>query len=521
MPMTVTRLPLARRRQTALVVAAAMTAAGIVCAASSTAAPSLRRLSGPIAYYNPTEVKVSSNGRYVVLAAWLSVLPGQNTDAWDDNDGMPAGFPLQIISFDLKTGKETLVSHTTKGRPGNGYSMSPSISDDGRYIVFASDATDLVAGDSNAARDVFRFDRTTNAITRLDLDSKGHEVEIAHDPTVVQVAGDLPTISGDGSTVAFLSDGNVTNDPSYKIPQGSNCTGVFIRRLTTGKVSAVTDIKGRVARSSMRTIPIDIDGDGTRQIEWGGGNTRVHLPVSRPALNRDGTIVAFAMQNLPYGNPSYVDFGVKEPAQPDDVFLRNLRTGTTTLVTSGPVYRTADTSPTDNPSDSGVYYNQVSLDATGQRCLFSEHVFTASTEPPIDSDVLLYDTQNRSLHSESAQPGATGAHSQSSSEGALSTDGKTIVFSSGPDHRRFAGLGPEFEGPSLLYRTAAAATPSPSVVTGTEGTNTDTFRSPSLSANGQVLAFITSASLTGDDPDAASSRGPSHYAREDVYVQTS
>ena len=38
----------------------------------------------------------------------------------------------------------------------NGHSYSPAISGDGQWIVFESDATNLVAGDSNAARDIFR-----------------------------------------------------------------------------------------------------------------------------------------------------------------------------------------------------------------------------------------------------------------------------------------------------------------------------------------------------------------------------
>ena len=204
-------------RGTLWLIAAALIAGLTATATPGHTAPTFRRVAGKIHYYNPTEVRVSANGRYVVIAAWLTPLPGETSDAYDDNDNYPNNFPLQILRFDLKTGAETLVSHNAAGKPGNDNSMSPSISDDGRFVAFASDATDLNGVDSNAARDVFLWDAKGGQVQRLSVDRLGHEV-IVYKTSTLQVAGDLPTISGDGRTVAFISDGDITHDPRYRNP---------------------------------------------------------------------------------------------------------------------------------------------------------------------------------------------------------------------------------------------------------------------------------------------------------------
>ena len=72
-----------------------------------------------------------------------------------------------------------------------------SLSPDGRYVVFQSEASDLVAGDGNGVQDVFVFDRRTRATERVSVSAKG-------------VGGDKASrdgvISADGRVVAFTSD---------------------------------------------------------------------------------------------------------------------------------------------------------------------------------------------------------------------------------------------------------------------------------------------------------------------------
>src|SRR5689334_11790833 len=61
----------------------------------------------------------------------------------------------------------------SSGAQGDGNSYAPSISADGRYVAFISDADNLVAGDTNHAKDVFVHDRWTGATERVSVDSNG------------------------------------------------------------------------------------------------------------------------------------------------------------------------------------------------------------------------------------------------------------------------------------------------------------------------------------------------------------
>ena len=68
---------------------------------------------------------------------------------------------LDVFVRDRATGQTTKVSVDSGGLSGNAQSLEPSISGDGRYVAFSSEATNLVARDSNALVDVFRAIRST------------------------------------------------------------------------------------------------------------------------------------------------------------------------------------------------------------------------------------------------------------------------------------------------------------------------------------------------------------------------
>jgi hypothetical protein len=102
------------------------------------------------------------------------------------------------------------VSVATDGTQGNNPPGSPSISADGRYVAFESDASNLVSGDTNNATDIFVYDTVTNTTRRLSVASDGTQ---GNDPSV------SPSISADGRYVAFFSWANNlvsddTNDTS-------------------------------------------------------------------------------------------------------------------------------------------------------------------------------------------------------------------------------------------------------------------------------------------------------------------
>ena len=96
-----------------------------------------------------------------------------------------------IYLRDRIAGSTTRVSTAPGGGQPNGASHDPRMSGDGRWIVFESEATNLVPGDTNGVTDVFLFDRVSGAISRISA------------------APDLPSfspdVSDDGNVIAFVS----------------------------------------------------------------------------------------------------------------------------------------------------------------------------------------------------------------------------------------------------------------------------------------------------------------------------
>ncbi|MBK7875556.1 MAG: PD40 domain-containing protein [Planctomycetes bacterium] len=119
------------------------------------------------------------------------------------------------------------VSVSSFGVQGNGPSGSPSVSADGRYVAFASTATNLVIGDTNGTSDVFVHDSLLGTTRRVSVDSQG-----------IQIGGGNPSsansvqLSADGSVVAFTSAGIRIHDLTTGLTTGP----VFIS--TTFSLSA-------------------------------------------------------------------------------------------------------------------------------------------------------------------------------------------------------------------------------------------------------------------------------------------
>ena len=134
---------------------------------------------------------VSADGRFVAFVSHASNL------VMNDSNGVP-----DIFVRDLQTSTTTRVSVDSAGVQGNapGTLTRPSISDDGRYVVFASDSSNLSAGDSPDYRDAFVHDRLTGTTRKLSANALG----TAADRSTTSIV-----LSADGSTVAF--DTNATN----------------------------------------------------------------------------------------------------------------------------------------------------------------------------------------------------------------------------------------------------------------------------------------------------------------------
>jgi Tol biopolymer transport system component len=111
------------------------------------------------------DAHISANGRFVVYSSDASNLVEGDTNAEYD-----------IFLYDRKKKTTQRISMDSLGGQANGGSYSPRISSKGRFVVYVSDAANLVGGDSNQLPDIFRFDKKTGITSRISLSSQGTEV---------------------------------------------------------------------------------------------------------------------------------------------------------------------------------------------------------------------------------------------------------------------------------------------------------------------------------------------------------
>jgi hypothetical protein len=142
---------------------------------------------------------------------------------------------------DRLLGVTELVSVALGGGAANGYSKDARITADGRYVAFYSDADDLVTGDTNSQEDVFIRDRSSNTTQRVSLDSSGVEGDNSSTD---------PAISANGRFVAFVSKATnlITGDTNGAVediflrdtcgPVMSYCTAGISSNLCTPSMSA-------------------------------------------------------------------------------------------------------------------------------------------------------------------------------------------------------------------------------------------------------------------------------------------
>jgi Tol biopolymer transport system component len=215
--------------------------------------------------------RLTPDGRYVGFATFGSSLPGGNPNAEAD-----------AVVHDRVTGQTTRVSVASDGTAGNGSSILPMLSADGRYVTFYGTATNLVAENTDGGEDVYLHDRQTGQTTLVSVNSAGQKGNNG---------SWAPSISADGRFIAFQSEATnlVPNDTNGAID-------VFVRDLWTGQTTrASVTSSGGQANSS-----------------------------SQGAMSPDGRYVVFASaaSNLVAGDTN----------SRGDVFVRDLQTGQTTRV---------------------------------------------------------------------------------------------------------------------------------------------------------------------------------------------
>ena len=216
-------------------------------------------------------------------ARWITWQSSASDHVADDTNGV-----ADVFVLDRFTGTIVRASLGDGGVEGDGDSLEPEFSADARFVVFFSLATNLAPGDANGVSDIFVRDLALGTTTLASPGPGG---------TPANGGSRYPTISGDGSLVAFESNA------SDLVPGDANgLKDVFVRDLVSGTTTRVS------------VGPSGAEGDGDS---------------SDANLSADGRFVAFesAATNLVAGDTN----GVL------DVFVRDLATGVTQRVSVGPL----------------------------------------------------------------------------------------------------------------------------------------------------------------------------------------
>ncbi len=193
-------------------------------------------------------------------------------------------FASDVFVHDRVTGQTTRVSVDSAGNQANGFSNGAAISSDGRFVAFYSDATNLVPGDTGGHNDAFVHDTLTGTTTRVSVDSGGNA---GND----QSYGGL-SLSADGQLVAFESwSTNLVAGDTNGWPD------IFVHDLATGT-----------------TARANVASDGTQANQF----------CTRPVLSADGLLLVFWTQadNLVPGDTNGFQ----------DILVRDLVAGTTIRV---------------------------------------------------------------------------------------------------------------------------------------------------------------------------------------------
>ncbi|MGN6519314.1 MAG: hypothetical protein ACTHK2_07825 [Dokdonella sp.] len=341
------------------------------------------------------------------------------------NPPLPSNPGRQIFAYTRSTGSIELISHDALGNPGNAISDAPRVSGDGRYVVFSSYATNLVPGDTNGWTDVFYYDRTlgtmqivsasasgtlgnANSVGGQDISRDGKTivfssnasnlvagdtngtadifVRMLNTPVFMTIAStgasgqannwsDNPVVSGDGSAVAFRSPASnlvsgatglvthayihdafgttllnvspspmVVGDASVSTGYAINDTGSLVA-FPSSATNLVAGDTNAFADAFVRDVPATTTYLASLSSSGAQGNSHVS---ARLAMSDDGRYLAF--------NSSANNFYAPDTNGTADIFVRDRTVGTTDLVSQTPAgVQANDSSQKPSMSADGQY----------------------------------------------------------------------------------------------------------------------------------------------------------------------
>jgi hypothetical protein len=290
------------------------------------------------------DVVMSADGRFVAYSSTATNLVSGFTDG--------NGTGRDIFLFDGQTGATVLVSHSilSTAQGGNGDSAGPALSANGAIVAFGSQATDLVGGfnDHNGTsnNDIYLYNVAAGTLSLASVSTASGNNG--------GNGGSLgPTLNADGSVVTF---GSLATDLVAGISDTNGAENVFVR--SGGQTSLVS-----VNSSGMAT-----------------GNAG----AAPEAVSPDGRLVAFTSAATDLVS------GVKDSNGTNDVFVRDLSTGSTRVISVVPAGNQTGNDFSSHPLFGGngrVFFDSNAgdlspLDNNNKPDLFALDVLPPSVPPP-------------------------------------------------------------------------------------------------------------------------------------------
>ena len=362
---------------------------------------------------------LSADGRYVVFASAASNL----------------GTGTHVYRHDRMTHTTVQVDVTATGALSVGPSFLPTVSADGRYVAFASQAADLVATDSNLLQDVFVRDMQSNSTSLVSANAAGVAGDRAS--ALSGIAG-AHEISDDGRYVVFLSTAtNLMGDAVNAFQQ------VYVKDMTTGAV---------IRASVNNSAPAEL----------------ANGPATTPVISGNGQVVAFGAAATNLGATS------------SEVYTRDLVAGVTSLETPG-------------AASAGVVSNVPGLSFDGRYLAFVTLAQLDRADADLNTDVYLRDRVADTTVLVSASPNLfTGVPTSAPS---ISNDGRWVAYQSLDDllvSGDVGGLTDVFLWDRVTNTTTLVSrNDAGEQATGTVRVTAST--SPSLSGDGGLVLFFSNA----------------------------
>jgi Tol biopolymer transport system component len=239
------------------------------------------------------------------------------------------------VSAEYTAGMTERVSIASSGAQANGRSTMPSISADGRFVAFISEASNLVSGDTNHLPDIFVRDRQAHTTERVNIASDGRQANDAtYDPTISDdghfvafssFATNLVSDDTNGSSDVFVHDRQTRITKKVSVStDGSPGNGTSSSISTSGRFVVFSSSASMVSGDKNQTLDIyihDLQTGSTERVSAAGDPEPYPNPYNdpwNPIVSSDGRFAVFSSAFWPVAGLVVRDrlAGILEPVQP-------------------------------------------------------------------------------------------------------------------------------------------------------------------------------------------------------------